>query len=253
MQLPKIVKSALIVNTNQTRLNTVYNNCQSHLTDNYKVFSEEVSTQQILNSLTQIFSNFQQEQSKTQSPLTSSVQDSEITIIPINPQPSQIPTHMQQSKSFQEYETYFQSLQSPEYQFSRDPNIQKAYKCWSRIEDEELKKLVQSKKKQTWDEIAVNLQHLVPRQPPRTGLMCNQRWNRVVNPKYSKGKWEIDEDFRLLEVLKTTPVGKWQLIAGKMPGRSDVQVRHRAIWHCEWFALNGAPKEYLDMKEKKIQ
>ncbi|CAL6099872.1 Myb-like_DNA-binding domain-containing protein [Hexamita inflata] len=253
MQPTKIVNCALNTTVSQTRLNTVYNNCQSHLTDNYKVFSEEVSTQQILNSLTQIFSTFQLEQSKTQSPLTSSVQDSDIPIQSLNFQPQILPCPMKQNKSFQEYETYFQSLQSPEYQFSRDPNIQKAYKCWSRIEDEELKKLVQSKKKQTWDEIAVNLQHLVPRQPPRTGLMCNQRWNRVVNPKYSKGKWEIEEDLRLLEVLKTTPVGKWQLIAGKMPGRSDVQVRHRAIWHCEWFALNGAPKEYLDMKEKKIQ
>ncbi|CAL6038474.1 Myb-like_DNA-binding domain-containing protein [Hexamita inflata] len=252
MQLPKIVNSALNTTINQTRQNSVYNNCESHLTDNYKASSEEVSTQQILNSLTQIFSNFQQEQSKTQSSQISSGPDSEITVNPIN-QLQTLPCPMQQSKSFQDYETYFQSLQSPEYQFSRDPNIQKAYKCWSRIEDDELKKLVQSKKKQTWDEIAVNLQQIVPRQPPRTGLMCNQRWNRVVNPKYSKGKWEIDEDLRLLEVLKTTPVGKWQLIAGKMPGRSDVQVRHRAIWHCEWFALNGAPKEYLDMKEKKIQ
>ncbi|CAL6053516.1 Myb-like_DNA-binding domain-containing protein [Hexamita inflata] len=252
MQLSKIVNCALNTTINQTRQNSVYNNCESHLTDNYKASSEEVSTQQILNSLTQIFSNFQQEQSKTQSSQISSAQDSEITVNPIN-QLQILPCPMQQSKSFQEYETYFQSLQSPEYQFSRDPNIQKAYKCWSRIEDDELKKLVQSKKKQTWDEIAVNLQQIVPRQPPRTGLMCNQRWNRVVNPKYSKGKWEIDEDLRLLEVLKTTPVGKWQLIAGKMPGRSDVQVRHRAIWHCEWFALNGAPKEYLDMKEKKIQ
>ncbi|CAL6038494.1 Myb-like_DNA-binding domain-containing protein [Hexamita inflata] len=147
-----------------------------------------------------------------------------------------------------DYEQYYQQLNTLEYQFS---NNQKGHQCWNKQEDKFLNSMIYQNEKYTWTQIAESLQKVVPRQPPRTGLMCSQRWNRVVNPQFDKGKWSLKEDQRLLRIIMQTRVAKWSLIALQMSGRSDVQVRHRIRWHCDWFVQNGAPQEYLKYKQTK--
>ncbi|CAL6062878.1 Myb-like_DNA-binding domain-containing protein [Hexamita inflata] len=132
---------------------------------------------------------------------------------------------------------------------------------WEIEEDEALKKLVQTKIEQkknktkqksifSWEQIAVNLQERFPRQFQRTANMCNQRWNRVLNPEFTKGRWTNKEDHNLLEALKSTEIGKWQLIAQKIEGRSDIQVRYRTLTIFDWLIDNGAPKQYLNLNLK---
>ncbi|CAL6099858.1 Myb-like_DNA-binding domain-containing protein [Hexamita inflata] len=153
------------------------------------------------------------------------------------------------------------NVQKQKTQAKQNPVEQRLNPKWEIQEDEALKKLVQIKIEQkenktkqktifSWEQIAVNLQEQFPRQFQRTANMCNQRWNRVLNPEFTKGRWTNKEDHTLLEALKTTEVGKWKSIAQKIEGRSDIQVRYRTITIFDWLIDNGAPKEYLNLNLK---
>ena len=61
----------------------------------------------------------------------------------------------------------------------------------------------------------------------RSAAQCSQRWTRVLNPKIRREKWETEEDHRLLRAIISCEPKRWNQIAAKMPGRTDVQIRHR--------------------------
>ena len=63
--------------------------------------------------------------------------------------------------------------------------------------------------------------------PVRTASQCNQHWSRVVNPNIKKGKWNAHEDEMLIFAIQNSPHRKWRVIADKMIGRTDIQVRYR--------------------------
>ena len=43
-----------------------------------------------------------------------------------------------------------------------------------------------------------------------------------MDPTITKGKWEVEEDERLLKAVLTSDPRKWRQIANKMPGRRDI-------------------------------
>ncbi|CAL6062885.1 Myb-like_DNA-binding domain-containing protein [Hexamita inflata] len=126
----------------------------------------------------------------------------------------------------------------------------KSGNTWNIDEDQKLQQLMLSSKKYTWKVISQQLQTTVPRSKTyiKTPTMCMQRWTRVLNPIFIKGKWNIQEDYLLLKALKNTQIfARWYLIAKCVPGRTDVQVRQRTLQNCDWFVSHGALQNYLDI------
>eukprot|EP00702_Spironucleus_salmonicida_P006856 EST48147.1 Myb-like DNA-binding domain-containing protein [Spironucleus salmonicida] len=69
-----------------------------------------------------------------------------------------------------------------------------------------------------------------PAGPGRAGAVpaqCSQRWARVANPAIRKGKWSPAEDAQLVAAIVGSPPRRWRLIADKVQGRTDIQVRYR--------------------------
>eukprot|EP00004_Rigifila_ramosa_P022693 TRINITY_DN6243_c0_g1_i3.p1 TRINITY_DN6243_c0_g1~~TRINITY_DN6243_c0_g1_i3.p1 ORF type:complete len:383 (-),score=46.63 TRINITY_DN6243_c0_g1_i3:86-1138(-) len=60
----------------------------------------------------------------------------------------------------------------------------------------------------------------------RSPWQCNQRWTRVEAPGIHKGRWTAEEDALLLRLV--TQYGKrFKILEENIPGRTDVQIRHR--------------------------
>ena len=66
-----------------------------------------------------------------------------------------------------------------------------------------------------------------------------------MDPTITKGKWEVEEDERLLKAVLTSDPRKWRQIANKMPGRRDIQVRYRIVKLKQWMLERGVAEEYL--------
>lgn len=61
----------------------------------------------------------------------------------------------------------------------------------------------------------------------RNKLQCVQRWQRSLDPTINKNQWTDEEDYQLLESVKTFGDKKWSKVATLVPGRTDVQCRYR--------------------------
>jgi hypothetical protein len=61
----------------------------------------------------------------------------------------------------------------------------------------------------------------------RTRSQCFQRWNRGLDPRICKGNWMIQEETRLMNLVKENGEKSWTKIAQLMGNRSDVQCRYR--------------------------
>lgn len=51
----------------------------------------------------------------------------------------------------------------------------------------------------------------------------------MLNPSLTKGPWTIEEDNRVVELVRLHGAKKWSLIASFLPGRIGKQCRER--WH----------------------
>eukprot|EP00761_Pharyngomonas_kirbyi_P000302 gb/GECH01000302.1/.p1 GENE.gb/GECH01000302.1/~~gb/GECH01000302.1/.p1 ORF type:complete len:694 (+),score=145.38 gb/GECH01000302.1/:1-2082(+) len=60
-----------------------------------------------------------------------------------------------------------------------------------------------------------------------TADQCNQHWHRVLNPRIIKGDWTPAEDDLLFERVVTHGESAWTKVAEGIPGRTDIQCRHR--------------------------
>ena len=131
------------------------------------------------------------------------------------------------------------SAYSPEAQ--RRPSVP-----WTADEDAVLTELVARYHGRSWRDVAAEMRRRFPARPHRTCNQCNQRWTRVLDPGILKGKWTDEEDRRLYEALAASPPRRWKLVADKMPGRTDIQVRYRARKIRGKLAAMGLGAEYLE-------
>ena len=91
---------------------------------------------------------------------------------------------------------------------------------WTKEEDDLLAKAVEVNSGRNWKKISESVSG-------RNATQCAQRWARL-NPKRIKGVWNLEEDSRLLELIKI--YGKnWSQVAEHMQGRSAKQIRDRYI------------------------
>lgn len=93
---------------------------------------------------------------------------------------------------------------------------------WAKDEDDKLKALVALHGEKEWHHISI---HFVD----RSDVQCQQRWDKVVNPKLVKGPWTKEEDDKVIELVNLYGAKKWTLIAKKLKGRIGKQCRER--WH----------------------
>ncbi|XP_054161351.1 myb-related protein B-like isoform X2 [Oppia nitens] len=93
---------------------------------------------------------------------------------------------------------------------------------WTKDEDDRLKQLVDTYGEHNWANVATNF-------VDRTDIQCQQRWDKVVNPKLIKGPWTKQEDDKVIELVEKYGPKKWTLIAKQLEGRIGKQCRER--WH----------------------
>lgn len=93
---------------------------------------------------------------------------------------------------------------------------------WTIEEDNVLKQAVSIQGGKNWKSIAAHLQG-------KTEVQCLHRWTKVLNPSLTKGPWTLEEDNRVVELVRLHGAKKWSLIASFLPGRIGKQCRER--WH----------------------
>lgn len=91
---------------------------------------------------------------------------------------------------------------------------------WTQKENTLLLEAIKKFGERNWSAIA---QHV----GTKNGDQCNQHWHRVLDPKICKTPWTDEEDEKLLDRVKEHGESAWKRIAEGLPGRTDIQCRHR--------------------------
>mgnify|MGYP003534473676 CR=1 FL=1 len=51
----------------------------------------------------------------------------------------------------------------------------------------------------------------------KSGIQCLQRWNAIMKPNVIKGPWNVDEDKKLIDWIKTNGATNWSACAELIP------------------------------------
>lgn len=92
---------------------------------------------------------------------------------------------------------------------------------WDQYEDSKLCSLVYQYGTGNWELIA---QHLNSNKSP---IQCLHRWNSIMKPNYVKGPWNVEEDKKLIDWIKTNGASNWSACSEFIPGRTGKQCRER--------------------------
>jgi len=95
-----------------------------------------------------------------------------------------------------------------------------AYKKWTSVEDNILRKAILYYGPKNWQQISYCLDG-------RNNSQCFHRWMKGINPKIKRNKWSFEEDLTLGVALKIYGNKKWSKIANHLNGRTDIQCRER--------------------------
>ncbi|KAH9802086.1 Myb domain-containing protein 4r1 [Citrus sinensis] len=94
---------------------------------------------------------------------------------------------------------------------------------WTKEEDEQLRIAVEAYGESNWQSVASTLKG-------RTGTQCSNRWNKTLHPSRERqGRWNPDEDQRLIVATMLFGPRNWKKIAQFVPGRTQVQCRERWV------------------------
>jgi hypothetical protein len=102
---------------------------------------------------------------------------------------------------------------------------------WSPKEDQALRDFVEQNGEKDWKTIAAQL--------GREHMQCMHRWNKVLQPGLTKGSWNKEEDFLLIELMKQHGP-KWSVISQSLSGRIGKQCRERWFNHIDPAVKKGA-------------
>jgi len=124
------------------------------------------------------------------------------------------------------------SAQNPLYVLSRAaPSRRERNKPvkWTEVEDKCLIKLVKKYGLKSWKRISKEIEQTT--KVARSGVQCQHRWTKSLDPDLKKGKWKKQEDQVILTTVLETGISsvRWSNIAKELPGRIGKQVRERYI------------------------
>jgi hypothetical protein len=97
----------------------------------------------------------------------------------------------------------------------------KTCKRWTEAQNRALRDAVLKYGPRNWKKIAAEIGGQF------TADQCNQRWHRVSNPRIIKGDWTPEEDDLLFSLVQEFGESAWTKVAETIPGRTDIQCRHR--------------------------
>ena len=92
---------------------------------------------------------------------------------------------------------------------------------WTEEEDQRLLKAIEENGPNNWTMIAQIVGG------GRTRSQCAQRWGRGLKPGLSHEGWTLEEDEKLLDLVKTYGTKSWVKISQMFGNRCDVQCRYR--------------------------
>jgi hypothetical protein len=95
---------------------------------------------------------------------------------------------------------------------------------WSEHEDAQLTAAVTAHGKD-WVRVAALV-------PGRSHVQCCKRWGAYLNPTIDRtsaraGKWTLEENALLVKAVKDHGVNNWNVVAARVPGRSNVQCHYK--------------------------
>jgi len=82
----------------------------------------------------------------------------------------------------------------------------------------------------------------------RTSNQCLFRWDKTLNPKIKRGKWDEDEDQLLRIAVEKYGMKNWKMVKLGVPGRTDAQCRDRYVSSVDPNINYGPFTETEDMK-----
>lgn len=101
------------------------------------------------------------------------------------------------------------------YQRTLDPALK--HKAWSDEEDSRLRLAVQAYGT-SWVNVASAI-------PGRHNDQCRDRWNDILSPAVTKGRWTEEEDQDLLAKIQQLGTSSWKEISNRLgSGRTDSMV-----------------------------
>lgn len=77
-----------------------------------------------------------------------------------------------------------------------------------------------------WTRIAEEFNKMVGPGSARKPRQCRERWINVIDPSVRRGKWTIEEEFKILKLWKELG-SKWHEISLQVEGRTEIQVKNR--------------------------
>lgn len=133
--------------------------------------------------------------------------------------------------SYRDYQPCDQPKKAePAYPLEHSAFCARKRKCgipWTPSEDAALLRAVQEFGCKDWKRVAQFVMDSTRTGAVRSSDQCSQHWVRVLNPDIIKGRWTTDEDKLLISAVRQCPPKQWKLVAERLPGRTDIQVRYR--------------------------
>ncbi|KAJ4847887.1 hypothetical protein Tsubulata_011615, partial [Turnera subulata] len=110
--------------------------------------------------------------------------------------------------------------------------------AWSQEEDDKLRAYVQNHGHCSWSEL------------PKCGKSCRLRWMNYLRPDVKHGNYSKEEEDIILN-LHEQHGNKWSMIAAKLPGRSDNEVKN--YWHTHLKKRISQTRNSCKLKEKSCE
>ena len=109
-------------------------------------------------------------------------------------------------------------------------------------EDEALKQAIENSKYLSWKDIATKI-------PGKNSRQCRERWVNYLSPKIKDDQWDIDEDLKLINLIKLYGT-KWSKILKFFQDRSYNNIKNRYYCHLK-IKLENILNEDLNPKNNQ--
>ncbi|NWW81348.1 SNPC4 protein, partial [Climacteris rufus] len=124
---------------------------------------------------------------------------------------------------------------------SVDPNLKKG--PWTPEEDAMLVAAVEKYGERDWYKIRTEV-------PGRSDAQCRDRYLKALHWDVKKGRWSLEEEEQLIELVQKHGLGHWSKIASELPHRTDSQclskwklmIGSKVLWKSCYKKRRGAPK-----------